>query len=699
MLRSWSRREARQSVGTGSTKASVGGDVGTTNEAHTYSAWPNYEAAYLAKRLGADRPDAAEANKYDTDTINFPDEVGRITYLDKIANNYRNEADECLKAEFVDWLQGTHKDNTETVDYANGPGKPRRVALFAQKDGPSSKNAGEELTSWKPTWWGRHQLTYLPGVREFLREQKVKSGEAEFNMNLLAEFGPSNLEQAWAYFKHWVKGRPIGNEECLHPSKGFDATPEYGAVRRAGPTHMGRTQDGPIRGYGGVGAGPAPRFSCGGVPGFASCAAAPPASSSYAAPPSAAPPATTAASDLHSAYGPVIAPVQAVAAAMETQPTSPPRGSKRAGDPALSPNTSARTGGGWSQPISPIATPASSPPRTKRQSDSPVSSPAKIAAPSPVTSLTGDKTQRGASSADDGGASKFVRQGYKDGVDVEDLVTGELLPETAVRKRSQAYAEAESAQSELTRRMERLGFSAATRAEAEAVSEEFAFQQRLRDAKKESREAQQRGDQEAIRAAALKINAWYEEKAERGGGSASDHRVNVAADVFVKSLGSIVGQMVNMLQDLGRLGSDFADSSPVSSDKYAMMSHDQLVQELELYRETGHTSAVLELYQTQLRLLEFLTAAKSSKVHIDAAKLSKAVANFEPKVRAAMKELRRKDGGPLIDDSYRPAVLGLLRNMSENVVNIIRQIEEEGHLPQGFADQVLEESRRYKRPS
>ena len=33
-------------------------------------------------------------------------------------------------------------------------------------------------------------------------------------MNLLAEHGPQDLKSAWMYFKHWVKGRPVGPETC-----------------------------------------------------------------------------------------------------------------------------------------------------------------------------------------------------------------------------------------------------------------------------------------------------------------------------------------------------------------------------------------------------------------------------------------------------------------------------------------------------
>ena len=52
-------------------------------------------------------------------------------------------------------------------------------------------------------------------MRDYLRDQKRLATEADLRMNLLAETGPQNLEQAWVYFKHWVKGRPVGPEICM----------------------------------------------------------------------------------------------------------------------------------------------------------------------------------------------------------------------------------------------------------------------------------------------------------------------------------------------------------------------------------------------------------------------------------------------------------------------------------------------------
>jgi len=69
-------------------------------------------------------------------------------------------------------------------------------------------------------------LTHLPGVRDYLRDQKRLATEADLRMNLLAETGPQNLEQAWVYFKHWVKGRPVGPEVCM--TERLDIPGEFG---------------------------------------------------------------------------------------------------------------------------------------------------------------------------------------------------------------------------------------------------------------------------------------------------------------------------------------------------------------------------------------------------------------------------------------------------------------------------------------
>ena len=77
------------------------------------------------------------------------------------------------------------------------------------------KSIGDVMEGWRPTWWGRAQLTHLPGVREYLRGQQETADDESLQMNILAEHGPQNLDQAWMYFKHWVKGQPGSHERIL----------------------------------------------------------------------------------------------------------------------------------------------------------------------------------------------------------------------------------------------------------------------------------------------------------------------------------------------------------------------------------------------------------------------------------------------------------------------------------------------------
>lgn len=225
----------------------IGGGVGTPSEAATPTSWPNYDAAYLAKRLGAadDTERNAYANRYDPDErIKFPSNEARQVYLDKVTGDFHSEADECLKAEFVSWLEGTHEDNAKPAVYPNRPGQMQRRALFPTTEeaievgeDPVLVQAGGKLSDWTPTWWGTNQMTHLDGVREFLREKKIKAEEHEFTMNTLAEFGPNNIEQAWVYFKHWVKGRPVAPEVCVHGQ--IDSK----FVKRSDPVGMATPRD------------------------------------------------------------------------------------------------------------------------------------------------------------------------------------------------------------------------------------------------------------------------------------------------------------------------------------------------------------------------------------------------------------------------------------------------------------------------
>ena len=155
----------------------------------------------------------------------FTTAQNELVYLQNATKGYEAEAEECLKKEFKDWLTGTHEDNYMPKVYDNTKGGAIRRDM-----------RGHQLDGWKPTWWGPHQLTYLPGVREYLREQATLADKNSLDMNKLAHLGPQNVEEAWAYFKHWVKGRPVGPEECLR-----DSAKLIGDIERpfrAGPIHM-----------------------------------------------------------------------------------------------------------------------------------------------------------------------------------------------------------------------------------------------------------------------------------------------------------------------------------------------------------------------------------------------------------------------------------------------------------------------------
>jgi hypothetical protein len=221
----------------------VGGPIGSLREAKKVESYPNYDAAYLAKRLGARNPTVLERNRYNAPAANFASQTDELVYLQNATKGYEAEAEECLKKEFKDWLAGKHMDNMYPQTYDNTRGGAIRRDMH-----------GQQVDNWKPTWWGPHQLTYLPGVREYLREQAERADKNSLDLNVLAHLGPQNLEEAWAYFKHWVKARPVGPEECLNKSP---VPPNnVNLPFRAGPRHMQHdTQYHPDQPYGGGGGG------------------------------------------------------------------------------------------------------------------------------------------------------------------------------------------------------------------------------------------------------------------------------------------------------------------------------------------------------------------------------------------------------------------------------------------------------------
>jgi hypothetical protein len=204
----------------------VGGPIGSLREAKTVASYPNYDAAYLAKRLGAANPMVLQNNRYDTTgQFSAREKNKELVYLQNATKGYEAEAEECLKREFKDWLEGKHNDNLVPHTHNNRAGGGVRRDMH-----------GKQVDNWVPTWWGPNQLTYLPGVREYLREQAIRADKNSLDLNVLAHLGPQNVEEAWAYFKHWVKGRPVGPEECLNPSSLDPSNTDL--PNRAGPIHM-----------------------------------------------------------------------------------------------------------------------------------------------------------------------------------------------------------------------------------------------------------------------------------------------------------------------------------------------------------------------------------------------------------------------------------------------------------------------------
>ena len=148
-----------------------GGPIGSRAEAATPSlSNPNYDAAYLAYRLGAKNPnpsrpfDETIRDRFQNDATSRLPLAEKMVYLMNATKEYDVEAEECLKEEFKLWLAGMHPDNKTPRKYTN------------QEGGLTRRNMrGKELTDWHPTWWGNRQLTHLPGVREYLRGEMENS--------------------------------------------------------------------------------------------------------------------------------------------------------------------------------------------------------------------------------------------------------------------------------------------------------------------------------------------------------------------------------------------------------------------------------------------------------------------------------------------------------------------------------------------
>ena len=240
---SWGSRSAKSgtvSMGKTDLESGLAGRKGTVADARSARSWPHYKLQYLAHDNTLPNNEDLKWDKY-AKPYDIPGEGGKmihatakaIAHQMEVAKHASADADEQLKREFKDWLQGKHDDNVKQRPYENLPGRAARRWTYGSMprggaDATGNTAAGALMRGWKPTWWGNAQLTHLPGVREFLREEAMAADDESFAMNLLAEHGPQNLEQAWMYFKHWVKGVPVSSEIKNGGSATADVGPHGG---------------------------------------------------------------------------------------------------------------------------------------------------------------------------------------------------------------------------------------------------------------------------------------------------------------------------------------------------------------------------------------------------------------------------------------------------------------------------------------
>ena len=123
------------------------------------------------------------------------------------------DAEACLKQEFKLWLQGIHPVHnaaaTDRTPHNSDAHKKRAIQkrhIFPKTQDLMLKPHDD----WRDTPWGNASLSSLPGVRQYLTAGQWAETEQDAQMNLLAEYGPNNIDEAWTYFKYWVKGAPMG---------------------------------------------------------------------------------------------------------------------------------------------------------------------------------------------------------------------------------------------------------------------------------------------------------------------------------------------------------------------------------------------------------------------------------------------------------------------------------------------------------
>ena len=117
-----------------------GGSVGAPGEAAVAHAWPRYDAQYLAGALKAGEHKYAAARE-DWERFMPPDlsdgqkeawaAAAKSVYLERVTENWKGEADEVLKKEFEEWLEGRHELNNKEAEFDNDAGGPAGAGVYA----------------------------------------------------------------------------------------------------------------------------------------------------------------------------------------------------------------------------------------------------------------------------------------------------------------------------------------------------------------------------------------------------------------------------------------------------------------------------------------------------------------------------------------------------------------------------------------
>ena len=167
-------------------------------------------------------------HEYNTEGLSESETAAYLSRLDPAV--FAQQAHEDKMAGFQSWLAGTSDHNSEMKEYENKPGYRRRRTMRGA-DIPDGK------TGFFPTGWGRKQLTHLPGVRAYLRSNFERADHEDMKLQILAEYGPHDLESAWQYYKGWVLGEetPLGTPEPEGKTGGFRPATDFDDGYYSGP--------------------------------------------------------------------------------------------------------------------------------------------------------------------------------------------------------------------------------------------------------------------------------------------------------------------------------------------------------------------------------------------------------------------------------------------------------------------------------